>query len=148
MKTLCLLPVLIAALALGADGVYLGTRFIATHECDAHPKMKEAVIQGGDICTVSLNKWIIAARDLKNVFTQKFLEMQQKGASQEEILQFLSEHTLHRGLVQGDIDEGELPCGQGAGIIHGLKSASEVVETLVSEISPVMDGLTQKLPAV
>jgi NAD(P)H-dependent flavin oxidoreductase YrpB (nitropropane dioxygenase family) len=74
--------------------------------------------------------------------------MQQTGASPEEIEKFLNEHTMHRGIVQGDIDEGELPCGQGAGIIHGLKSASEVVETLVSEISLVMDGLTQKLPAL
>lgn len=138
---------MVAALALGADGVYLGTRFIATHESDAHPKMKEAVIRGGDICTVSLNKWIIAARDLTNSFTRTFSEMQQKGASPQEIGQFLAEHTLHRGLVQGDIDEGELPCGQGAGIISGLKSASEVVENLVSEISPVMDGLAQKLPS-
>ena len=126
---------MIAALALGADGIYMGTRFIATHECDAHPKMKDAVIRGDDVCTVSLNKYIVAARDLKNDFTRKFLEAQERGASSEEMGQFLSGHPMYRGIVQGDVDEGEVPCGQGAGIIHGLKSASEVVETLVSEIS-------------
>jgi len=136
---------MIAALALGADGIYMGTRFIATHECDAHPKMKDAVIRGDDACTVSLNKWIVAARDLKNDFTRKFLEAQQKGASSEEMGQFLSGHPMYRGIVQGDVDEGELPCGQGAGIINGLKNAAEVVENMVAEIPSVMDGLTHKI---
>lgn len=139
---------MIAALALGADGVYIGTRFIATHECDAHPKMKEAIIQSGDACTVSLNKYIVAARALENAFTRRYVEMQQKGASLEEMGPFLSGQSMHKGLVQGDTDEGELLCGQGAGIIHGLKSASEVVESMVSEISLVMDGLKQKLPTL
>jgi enoyl-[acyl-carrier protein] reductase II len=137
---------MIAALALGADGVYVGTRFIATHECDAHPKVKEAVIQGSDACTVSLNKWIVAARDLKNAFTIKYFEMQQKGASPQEIVQFLSEHTMYMGLIEGDTEEGELPCGQNAGIIHGLKRAADVVESLVAGTPLVMEGLTGKLP--
>jgi NAD(P)H-dependent flavin oxidoreductase YrpB (nitropropane dioxygenase family) len=49
---------------------------------------------------------------------------------------------------EGDTEDGELPCGQNAGVIHGLKHASEVVESMVSEVSLVMDGLKQKLPAV
>jgi len=137
---------LVAALALGADGVYVGTRFIATHECAAHPKVKEAVIMGSGVCTVSVKKWIVAARDLKNTFTQKFTEMQEGGAPMEEILQFMETHTMYQALVQGDTDEGELPCGQNAGIIHGLKHASEVVEGMVDEVSHIMEGLRQKLP--
>ncbi|MCP4574688.1 MAG: enoyl-[acyl-carrier-protein] reductase FabK [Deltaproteobacteria bacterium] len=137
---------MVAAFALGADGVYVGTRFIATHECDAHPKVKEAVIMGSDVCTVSVKKWIVAARDLKNAFTQKFTEMQEGGAPMEEILQFMQTHTMYNALVEGDTDEGELPCGQNAGIIHGLKHAAEVIENMVAEASQVMDGLKQKLP--
>jgi enoyl-[acyl-carrier protein] reductase II len=138
---------MIAALALGADGVYVGTRFIATHECDAHPKVKEAVIQGSDVCTVSVKKWIVAARDLKNAFTQKFTEMQEGGAPMEEILQFMDTHTMYQALVQGDTEEGELPCGQNAGIINGLTSAAEVVENMVAETTSVVEGLRHKLPA-
>jgi enoyl-[acyl-carrier protein] reductase II len=138
---------MIAALALGADGVYVGTRFIATHECDAHPKVKEAVIQGTDVCTVSVKKWIVAARDLKNSFTQKFTEMQETGAPMEEILQFMETHTMYQALVQGDTEEGELPCGQNAGIINGLTSAAKVIEDMVAEMPSVMGGLTHKIPA-
>jgi len=137
---------MIAALALGADGVYVGTRFIATHECDAHPKVKEAVIQGSDVCTVSVKKWIVAARDLKNTFTQKFPEMQEGGAPMEDILQFMDTHTMYQALVQGDTEEGELPCGQNAGIINGLTSAAKVVEDMVAEIPSVMGRLTNKIP--
>jgi len=138
---------LVAALALGAEAVYVGTRFIATHECDAHPKVKEAVIQGADVCTVSIKKWIVAARDLKNSFTQKFSEMQEGGAPMEEILQLMETHTMYRALVQGDTDEGELPCGQNAGIIHELKSAAEVIENMMAEIPSVMEGLAHKISA-
>lgn len=138
---------MIAALALGADAVYVGTRFIATHECDAHPKVKEAVIQGTDVCTVSVKKWIVAARDLKNAFTQKFTEMQEGGAPMEEILQFMETHTMYQALVQGDTEEGELPCGQNAGIINGLTSAAEVVKRMVAEIPSVIKGLTHRIPA-
>jgi NAD(P)H-dependent flavin oxidoreductase YrpB (nitropropane dioxygenase family) len=137
---------MVAALALGADGVYVGTRFIATHECDAHPKVKEAVIRGTDVCTVTVKKWIVAARDLKNAFTQKFMEMQEGGAPMEEILEFMGTHTMYRALVQGDTEEGELPCGQNAGIISGLKSAAEVVEEMMAEIPSIQKRLRYKIP--
>jgi enoyl-[acyl-carrier protein] reductase II len=137
---------MVAALALGADGVYVGTRFIATHECDAHPKVKEAVIRGTDVCTVTVKKWIVAARDLKNAFTQKFMEMQEGGAPMEEILEFMETNTMYRALVQGDTEEGELPCGQNAGIISGLKSAAEVVEEMMAEIPSVQERLRYKIP--
>src|SRR4030042_1645984 len=72
---------MVAALALGADGVHMGTRFIATHESDAHPKVKQAVIHSRDDCTVTVNKWVVAGRDPKNTFPSKNPEMMAKGAS-------------------------------------------------------------------
>jgi len=135
-----------AALALGADGVYIGTRFIATRECDAHPKVKQAVLEAYDACTVSVKKWIVFGRDLKNAFTKKYLEMVEAGAPAEDLLRFLDEHTMYQALVQGDTDEGELPCGQNAGIIDDLLSAAEVIDKIVAEIPSVFTGLKSKLP--
>ncbi len=138
---------LLAALALGADGVYIGTRFIATNECDAHPKVKQAVVDGRDVCTVSVRKWVVAGRDLRNSFTHTYNEMQEKCSATEELLKFLGEHTMYRALVQGDIEQGELPCGQNAGIITELMSASEVVQNLIAELPSVMETVRSKLPA-
>jgi enoyl-[acyl-carrier protein] reductase II len=135
---------LTAALALGADGVYVGTRFIVTRECDAHPNVKQAVLRAHDACTVSITKWIMFARDLKNAFTQKYLEMQAARASGEELLQFLNKHTMYQALVQGDTEDGELPCGQDAGMIDDLPSAAEVIENMVAEIAPVFEELKGK----
>jgi enoyl-[acyl-carrier protein] reductase II len=136
----------VAALALGADGVYMGTRFIATRECDAHPRVKQAVLEAYDACTVSVKKWIMFGRDLKNAFTQKYLGMVEAGAPDEEVLRFLGNHTTHQAMVQGDIDEGEVPCGQDAGIINDLLSAAEVIERIVAEIPSVFAGMKGKLP--
>jgi NAD(P)H-dependent flavin oxidoreductase YrpB (nitropropane dioxygenase family) len=134
----------VAALALGADGVYIGTRFIASDECDAHPKVKEAVIQGRDVCTVALEKWIVTGRSLKNSFTQKYEERQKAGASAEELIQMLNEHSMYRGLVQGDTDQGEVPCGQNAGIIKQQLSAGALIETIMNDIPSVFEGMKGK----
>lgn len=136
---------LIAALALGADGVYMGTRFIATQECDAHPRVKQAVLAASNACTVSIRKWIVFGRDLKNAFTEKYLELQRTGASNGELLQFLSEHSMYRALVQGDVEEGELPCGQEAGMIKDLSGAAQVIEKIVAGIPLTLEGLKEKI---
>jgi enoyl-[acyl-carrier protein] reductase II len=136
-----------AALALGADGVCVGTRFIATHECDAHPKVKQALIEARDTATVSLKKWVVAGRVLKNSYAQKYLQMQESKASMEELVRFLSEHTLHQALVEGDIEEGELPCGQNAATIASIVSAAEVVRSLVQGMPLVIGQIKAKAPA-
>ncbi|NQT72345.1 MAG: nitronate monooxygenase [Chloroflexi bacterium] len=126
----------------------MGTRFIATKECDAHPRVKESIIQGYDACTVSVNKWMVAGRDLRNSFTQKFSEMREGNVPMEEILQFMKDHTMYDALVQGDIEEGELPCSQNAGIITELISAGDVVRNVVAELASVMAVLESKVKAV
>ncbi len=135
---------LVAALALGADGAYVGTRFIATRECDAHPGVKQAVLEARDAATVSLRKWTVAARDLRNAFTQEFSRMQESGASMEALLQFLAEHTMYQALVQGDIEQGELPCGQNAAMIGSVASAAEVVRSIVEGLPAVMRQIQAK----
>lgn len=135
---------LVVALALGADGVYMGTRFVATHECDAHPKVKQAIIEARDVATMSVKKWTVAGRDLKNAFTQKYAEMQESGASKEQLLRLLAEHTMYQALVQGDVEQGELPCGQNAAMVDAIVSAAEVVESIMQGVPLVMSHLKGK----
>ena len=134
-----------AALALGADGVYMGTRFIATKECDAHPNVKEAVIRGQDVCTVSINKWMVMGRDLRNSCTQKFSELRDGGAAAETVLKLMKDHTMYDALVRGDIEQGELPCGQHAGLIKELLSAADVVRNMVADVGAVMASALAKV---
>jgi len=137
---------MVAALALGADAVYVGTRFMATRECDVHPSVKQAVVEAGDACTVSVNKWMVAGRDLRNAFTQEFCQMREAGAGAEQLLEILNQHTMHRGLIEGDTAGGEVPCGQNAGLIDSVLTAADVVKIMVSGIPGVLDGLESKLP--
>lgn len=138
---------LVAALALGADGVYVGTRFIATRECDAHPRVKEAILGCGDTGTMTINKWMVVERALRNRFAQEFAERQARGESAEKLYRFLTEHSMHRGLVQGDSEEGDVPCGQIAGAVRRIVSAAEVIEEMVKGIRGVLDRLEAGLPA-
>ncbi len=138
---------MLAALALGADGVYVGTRFIATHECDAHPNVKNAVVQASDVCTISVDKWMVAGRDLKSPFTDKYLELKKTGASMAELWDFISTHTMYMGLVQGDTDWGEVPCGQSAAMVGQIVSAARVIEELINELPSALEQLRNRIPA-
>ena len=136
---------MIAALVLGADGIYMGTRFLATLECDAHPKVKEATINSGDTGTVSINKWVMEARDLQNNFTKKFLEMRTAEASSEELLEFMNQHSMYQALVLGDASDSEIPCGENAGLINRVISANEVVSSIINNIPSILEKLKNKL---
>lgn len=121
-----------AALALGAEGVYMGTRFIATEECDAHPKVKEKIVQAGDTDTVNIRKQRMMQRALKNDYTAKALEILAKPNGMEELDKFDAEHPYMKALVLGEVDHSSLPCGACAGLINSVCSAAEVIQEIVS----------------
>lgn len=135
----------LAALALGADGVYMGTRFMVTHESDAHPSVKEAVVRGEDACTVSIPKDIMLTRELKNLFTQEYLEMRAAGASSQELNEFIKKRSQYHAQALGDAERSELCCGQVAGLISGVESAAEVIQDIVNRMHPCLEELKHKL---
>ena len=137
----------LAALALGADGVYVGTRFMATIESDSHPRTKEAVVHGEDACTVSVPKDIMLARDLKNRFTREYLEMKTAGASLEDLKQFVDQHSQYHAQVLGDSEESEICCGQDAALIERIVGAAEVIEDMVTGIPSALEDLQRRLSA-
>lgn len=135
----------LAALALGADGVYLGTRFMATRESESHPKVKEAIVRARDACTVSVPKDFMLARDLRNRFTERYLEMRKEGTSAEDLGAFLVRHSQFAAQRRGDVDNAELHCGQVAGLIENVPSAAEVIAEIVRNLTAVMKEVERKL---
>lgn len=131
----------IAALALGADGVQMGTCFIATDECIAHANFKEAVLKVNDTGTVISGRKLGPTRGIKNSVTEQVLEMEARGASAEELQKFLGAQRARLGQLEGDLDNGEGYCGSIAGIIKEIVSAGEVVRRIIEGSTQVIAGL-------
>jgi len=121
----------VAALALGAEGVQMGTRFVATRECLAHPAFKEMIVAATDTGTMITGRKLGPTRGLKNEFTAKILEMDNRGASADELLAFISVGRSRMGQLEGRVQEGEVYCGAIAGMIKEIASAGDVVRSLV-----------------
>jgi len=136
----------VAALALGADAVYIGTRFMVTRESESHQQVKEAVVRAADVCTVSVPKEYMLARDLQNTFTKTYLEMRNAGASKADLEAYLEKHSQYPGQHLGDAENGEICCGQVAGLINKITPAAEVIESIIKNISAVMENVQRKLP--
>jgi len=138
---------ILAALALGADAVYMGTRFMVTKESESHQNVKDAIIRAQDVCTVSLPKEFMLARDLSNAFTQQYLAMKKSGVPDAELNAFLAEHSQYPGQHLGDVDNGEVCCGQIAELIDRAPGAAEVIEGIIKNLSSVLEELKRKRAA-
>jgi len=142
---------MVAALALGAEGVYIGTRFMATHECACHPRVKQAVLEAEAESTVAYGRRTYSiTRALRNKFTDKFLEMEFGGVPSEELRAFDryyapgdERHRMLRGLLDGELEWGSVPCGAVAGLVRKLTSAGDVVRELVSQYDEIVNRLKE-----
>ncbi len=125
---------LVAALALGAEGVLMGTRFMVSKECDLHPKIKEWLLQAGETDTLMIERSIRnASRVIRTDFSLKVLEMEEKGATLEELLPMISGLREKQAFEGGDVNAGIIHCGQVVGLIHEIPSVREIIEGIVSE---------------
>jgi enoyl-[acyl-carrier protein] reductase II len=134
----------LAALALGADGIYMGTRFMVTQESESHPSTKEAVVAGQGACTVSVPKANMLARDLANDFTKAYLEMRSSGATPEALESYLDAHSQYHSQNLGQADSGEICCGQVAGLIAEVNGAGAVINDIITTIGSRLEALQQK----
>ena len=103
---------IIAAMMLGAEGVQLGSRFVATLESSAHVAFKQAVLDAGEGATSLELKDVTPVRLLHNPFAREVIEAQQRGATPEELKALLGRGRAKRGMFEGDLNEGELEIGQ------------------------------------
>lgn len=129
-----------AALMLGAKGVQMGTRFVVTKECQVHENYKEKVIRAKDIDTrVTGRSTGHPVRTLRNEMTKKYLELEGKGASLEE-LEYLTLGALRKAVQEGDVKNGSVMSGQIAGLVKEEKTCQELIESLVKEADSLLIG--------
>lgn len=122
-----------AALALGAQGVQMGTRFAATQESSAHPAFKQAIVAAGASSTMLAMKKLVPVRLLKNHFYDQVAALEARCAPQEELAALLGKGRARLGMLEGNLEEGELEIGQVAGLVHDVPSVAELVQRLEAE---------------
>lgn len=126
---------IVAAFALGAEGVQLGTRFIATAECEAHEEYKQLMVKSHDDATVVMERSIgRVTRVLKGPFVQKILELEKTNPSIEDLLPYIRGFNNKVAAIEGKVEVGWLNCGQSVGLIDSIESATDVVKQLVKEV--------------
>lgn len=134
---------LIAVLTLGAEGVQMGTRFLASHECIAHRNAKEAVVKASAADIIVTGRKLGPRRALRNEFTAKLAEMESAGASGYDIETFLGTNRARKGGLDGDLVNGVVYCGAIAGMITEMMSAGEIVQSIVRGSETVMTRLNK-----
>jgi len=133
----------VAALALGAQGVQIGTRFVATTECLVHERYKQALVKAKERSTVVTGVSTgHPVRVLQNKLTKEYMERERTGATTEELDQ-MGAGKLRLAAQEGDVDYGSVMVGQIAGMIREIQSVETVMQDLVSGIPGVMEHLQQ-----
>jgi enoyl-[acyl-carrier protein] reductase II len=133
----------VAAFALGAEGVQLGTRFVAVHENAAHLNYKQAIIDARDTDTVITGRRMVPTRSLKTEFTRTIVELENSGAAAEDILDFIGYRSNWTAQIDGNLSGGEAYCGASAGLIKKIIPAKDVVRQLVEEYEQVLKRLNK-----
>lgn len=134
---------ILAAFALGADGVQVGSRFAISEESSAHPNFKRRVIESQEGETILTLKVNTPVRLIKNKFYEQVKEAEAKGASPEELKQLLGKGRARKGIFEGDLDEGELEIGQIAAAIKDLKPAGDILIELWEDYEKYKQELCQ-----
>ena len=126
---------MLAAFALGAEGVQIGTRFVAAEESSAHPEFRKRILEAKDGDTSLVMKKVVPVRLLKNNFSEKIREMEARGATADELINILGKGRAMRGMFEGDISEGELEIGQASALVNEIKSAGAIMEEIIQEFN-------------
>ncbi|MCX8482343.1 MAG: nitronate monooxygenase, partial [Crocinitomicaceae bacterium] len=134
---------MLASFALGADGVQVGIRFVASEESSANGAFKNRVINMNEGDTTLTLKNLTPVRLIKNEFYQKIDEATQRGASNEELKEILGRARAKKGMFEGDMQEGELEIGQVSANFKSIKPAAEILKTMWEEFINEKKKLTE-----
>ncbi len=124
---------MLAAMVLGADGVQVGSRFVASDEASSHQAFKEKVVEAKEGDTHLTLKELTPVRLIKNKFYNEVQQAYTDGASVDRLKELLGRGRAKRGMFEGDMEEGELEIGQVAALIHEIKPAAQIVRDMVIE---------------
>lgn len=127
-----------ATMALGAEGVQIGSRFVCSPEASSHQNFKEAIVQANEGDTMLSLKKLTPVRLIKNSFYSQVAAAESRCASTEELTEILGRARAKLGMFEGNLEEGELEIGQVSGLIRDIKPAAEIVRDLWSEFCHTM----------
>jgi enoyl-[acyl-carrier protein] reductase II len=168
MSTMCLVPMVVdavdgpvvaaggiadgrgvmAALALGAEGVQLGTRFVCAQECDVHPLYQEKIIKARDRDTVVCGQSTLhPVRAIHNRFTREYLKLETAGGNRE-LLEEMGRGRYPRAALQGEVNEGTILAGQICGLVNQVQPAADIVNEIIKDAIAVrqrMEGISCRL---
>ncbi len=130
-----------AAMALGAHGVQLGTRFLATQESSAHPDFKKMIVDAKSDSTMLMMKKVVPVRLVKNTFYEEVKTLEEKNATKDELEKHLGKGRARAGMLEGDLVHGELEAGQIAAIVNDLPTVQELTQRLLKEYSEAVKSL-------
>lgn len=131
-----------ATMILGAEGVQMGSRFVASEEASSHIQFKQAVVDATEGDTMLSLKQIVPVRLIKNKFFQLVQEAETNGASKEKLIELLGKGRAKKGMFEGNLDEGELEIGQSSILIKDILPAAKIVQQIWTEFA---DALSQPL---
>jgi enoyl-[acyl-carrier protein] reductase II len=134
---------MLAAMVLGADGVQVGSRFVASVESSAHENFKKTIINVKEGDTQLTLKELAPVRLIKNKFYQDLQQLYEKCPTTEELSQFLGRARAKKGMFEGDLIEGELEIGQVAGLIHEIKPAAEILLEIITDFEDARKEVTK-----
>jgi len=124
---------MLAAMVLGADGVQVGSRFVASEESSAHQSFKDVVVKAKEGDTKLTLKELAPVRMIRNKFYEDITDLYKTGPSIEELQELLGRACAKRGMFEGDLEEGELEIGQISGLIHEIKPAARIIKEMMAE---------------
>ena len=134
----------VAALALGASGVQIGTRLMASKECPACDKFKDWLVETEATDTVYVERSMNRAyRVRRNEAAEKVLEMEKRGADIFELLTYIGGDALQKVLFEGDVDAGVVACGPVAGLINDIPSVKQIIDRMVKQGRDIVNGLSK-----
>lgn len=133
---------MLAAMVLGADGVQVGSRFVASEESSAHDAFKQVVVNAKEGDTQLTLKELAPVRLIKNKFYSDVQELYKKAPTVEELKTLLGRARAKKGMFEGDLDEGELEIGQISGLIHEIKPVAQIVEDMLREFNLAKEQVT------
>jgi len=124
---------MLAAIALGADGVQIGSRFIASEECSAHINFKNKVVIADEGETDLTLKELTAVRLMKNKFYNQIQDAYANNASKDDLRRLLGRGRAKKGMFEGDLEEGELEIGQVSAMINKIMPVTEIIKEIIDE---------------
>jgi len=124
---------MLAAMVLGADGVQIGSRFVASNESSAHVNFKNEVVKAKEGDTKLTLKELTPVRLLKNKFYNQIQDLYSQKPTIQQLQELLGRARAKKGMFEGDLDNGELEIGQISGLIHDIKPASEIINEILNE---------------